>query len=72
VSIFLEAAAQHTIREKEKEIYCPCKVCNNNMMYLYKDREIIHEHLFRSGFMDNYFIWNKHGDTEPRIESIID
>jgi hypothetical protein len=22
--------------------------------------------------MDNYFTWNKHGETQPRIESIID
>jgi hypothetical protein len=25
-----------------------------------------------SGFMDNYFIWSKHGETQPRTESIID
>jgi hypothetical protein len=41
VSIFLEAAAQHDTREKEEAIYCPCNVCNNNMMYLYKEHEII-------------------------------
>jgi hypothetical protein len=45
VLIFLEAAAQHATHEKEEAIYCPYKVCNNNMMYLYKDREIIREHL---------------------------
>jgi hypothetical protein len=41
------------------------------MMYLYIDHEIIREHLVHSGFMDNYFIWSKHGETQPRIESII-
>jgi hypothetical protein len=41
------------------------------MMYLYKDHEIIHEHLVRSGFINNYFIWSKHGETQPGIESII-
>jgi hypothetical protein len=41
VSIFLEAAAQHATCEKEEAIYCPCKVCNNNVMYLYTDCEII-------------------------------
>jgi hypothetical protein len=45
VSIFLEVAAQHTTCEKEEAIYCPCKVCNNNVIYLYKDHEIIREHL---------------------------
>jgi hypothetical protein len=38
----------------------------------YIDREIIHEHLVHSCFMDNYFIWSKHDETQPRIESIID
>ncbi len=41
-------------------------------MYLYKDHEIIHKHLVQSGFMDNYFIWSKHGETHTlRMESII-
>jgi hypothetical protein len=56
VSIFLEAAAQHATREKEETIYYPCKIYNNNVMYLYKYHEIIHKHLVRSGFMENYFI----------------
>jgi hypothetical protein len=68
----LEPATQHATHEKEEAIYCPCKVCNNNVMYLYKDHEIIHEHLVRSGFKDNYFIWSKHGEIQPRTESIID
>jgi hypothetical protein len=72
VLIFLEAASQHATQEKEESIYCSCKICNNNVMYLYKDHEIIHEHLVWSGFMDHYFIWSKHGETQPRIESIID
>jgi hypothetical protein len=72
VSIFLEAVVQHATREKEETIYCPCKVCNNNMIYLYKDHEIICELLVQSGFTDNYYIWSKHGETQPRTESIID
>jgi hypothetical protein len=42
------------------------------MMYLYQDRELIREHLVQSGFMDNYFIWSKHGEAQPRTESIVD
>jgi hypothetical protein len=70
VTIFLEATSQHAIREKEEAIYCPHKVCNNDLMYLYTDHEIIREYLVRRGFMDNYFIWSKHGKTQPRTESI--
>jgi hypothetical protein len=39
---------------------------------MFKDREVICEHLVQSGFMNNYFIWTKHGKTQLRIESIID
>jgi hypothetical protein len=46
VSALLEAVTQHATREKEEAIYCPCKLCSNNVMYLYKDREIIHEQWF--------------------------
>jgi hypothetical protein len=72
VSIFLEVAAQHATRGKEDAIYCPCNVCNNNVLYLYKDHEILREHLVQCGFMDNYFIWSKHDETQTRIEIIID
>jgi hypothetical protein len=39
---------------------------------MFKDCEVIREHYVRSGFMDNYFIWTKHGETQPETESIID
>jgi hypothetical protein len=39
---------------------------------MFKDREVICEHLVWSGFMDNYFIWTKYGETQPGTESIID
>jgi hypothetical protein len=42
------------------------------MMYLYKDHEIIRKHLVQNGFMDNYYIWSKHGEIQPRTKSIID
>jgi hypothetical protein len=50
-------------------------VCKND--YKFKDREVIHEYLVQSDFMDNYFIWSKHGETQPiivdeRIEENID
>jgi hypothetical protein len=66
LSIVLEAAAQHATHEKKEAIYCPFKVCTNNVMYLYKDHEIICEHLVHTGFIDNYFIWSKHGGTQSR------
>jgi hypothetical protein len=65
----LETTIEHASRQKEYTIYCPCKVCKNAVMF--KDREVIHKHLVRNGFMDNYFIWTKHGETQPGTEIII-
>jgi hypothetical protein len=70
VCAFLETDVQCASHQKEETIYCPCKVCKNNVMF--KDCEIIHEHLVQSGFMDNYFIWTKHDKTQLSIESIIE
>jgi hypothetical protein len=38
---------------------------------MFKDREVIRKHLVQTSFMD-YFIWTKHGETQPGTESIID
>jgi hypothetical protein len=70
VCAFLEITVQHASRQKEEKIYCPCKVCKNVVMF--KDREVIYEHLVWSDFMDNYFTWTKHGETQPGTEGIID
>jgi hypothetical protein len=56
-------------RCKEETIYFPCKVCKNVVMF--EDCEVIHEHLVRTGFMDNYLISTKHGETQLGTESII-
>jgi hypothetical protein len=67
---FFETDVQHASCQKEETIYFPCKVCKNDVIF--KNCEVIREHLVRNGFMDNYFIWTKHDETQPRIESIID
>jgi hypothetical protein len=51
--------------KKEETIYYPCIVCKNGVIF--NDREVNHEHLFQSPLMDNYFIWTKHGKTQPWI-----
>jgi hypothetical protein len=67
---FFETVVQHASCQKEETIYYPCKVCKNDVMFI--DHEVIHKHLVWSGFMNNYFICTKHGETQLRIESIID
>jgi hypothetical protein len=51
--IFKNSGTTRFTSEKET-IYCPYKVCKNDVMF--KDREVIREHLVRSGFINNYFI----------------
>jgi hypothetical protein len=70
VCALLEIAIQHASRQKEETIYCPCNVCKN--VVLFKDCEVIREHLVRNGFMDDYFICTKHGETQSGTKSIID
>jgi hypothetical protein len=43
VCAFLQTTVQHTSRQKEETIYCPCKVYKNDVMF--KDCEVINEHL---------------------------
>jgi hypothetical protein len=53
-----------TLYMSENEaIYYPCNLCDSNVMYLYKDHEIICKHLGWSGFIDNYFIWSKNSEA---------
>jgi hypothetical protein len=70
VCVFLEIIVQHATHQKEEIIYYPCKICKNDVMF--KNCEVIHEHLVQSGFIDNYFIWTKHGETQSKTERIID
>jgi hypothetical protein len=70
VCAFFETVVQHAPHQKEETIYYPCKIYKNIVMF--KDREVIREHLDQSGFMDNYFIWTKHGETQTGTKSIID
>jgi hypothetical protein len=69
VCIFGNSCTTRFTSEKET-IYCPCKVCKN--VVIFKDSEVIREHLVQSSFIDNYFIWTKHDETQLGIESIID
>jgi len=65
VDKFNEAVENHTRIEKTQLIHCPCRTCNN--MRVYSDTAIIRLHVLMSGFLDNYMIWNKHGEEAPPL-----
>jgi hypothetical protein len=61
VTQFVKAAKTHALCMNKKEIWGPCKTCENNVLWTMA--ETICEHLLEKGFVDNYSIWTKHGVT---------
>ena len=52
-------------------IHCPCRTCKN--LIVFSDTTIVRSHVLISGFVDNYMIWNKHGEEEqPARENSLD
>jgi hypothetical protein len=61
VHSFIDATRRHACREKRKHIYCPC-VDRKNVVVI-DDAEQIISQLIRRGFMKDYLIWVKHGES---------
>ena len=71
VDKFIQAAENHARIEKTQMIHCPCRTCKN--LRVFSNTTIIRSHVLISGFVDNYMIWNKHGEEEqPQRENSID
>ena len=60
---FIQVAKNHARIEKTQLIHCLCRPCKN--MRVFSDATIIRSHVLISGFVDNYMIWNKHGEEAP-------
>ena len=41
-------------------IICPCKMCKKEKDF--SSIKSLHDHLYKWGFMPNYFVWTKHGE----------
>ncbi|CAH9132998.1 unnamed protein product [Cuscuta epithymum] len=41
-------------------IACPCRKCKNKKSLTW---DIVREHLFEKGFIENYYVWGAHGET---------
>ena len=48
-------------------VCCPCKNCKNEKDY--SSSRTIHNHLFSSGFMPNYYVWTKHGERGIMLDN---
>ena len=65
VNKFIQAAENHARIEKTQMIHCQCRTCKN--LRVFSNTIIIRSHVLISGFVDNYMIWNKHGEEAPPL-----
>ena len=60
VNGFIEATKRHALIKQTKDIYYPYFDCRNRIVC--RDPNMIRSHLVRRGFMENYEIWDHHGE----------
>ena len=60
VNYFIEAAKRHALIKQTRDIYCPYCDCRN--LIVCQDPNTIRSHLVRRGFMENYEVWDHHGE----------
>ena len=66
VTEFLNAAKWHAHQLNENLIRCPCVKCKN---IKFLEPEIVKKHIYRRGFIDDYWYWTSHGEYDPRSHS---
>ncbi|XP_023761137.2 uncharacterized protein LOC111909581 [Lactuca sativa] len=57
---FIEFACSNQSFMDGDKIKCPCKKCLNRA---FQEVEVAKFHLSKFGFIPNYYLWNKHGET---------
>jgi len=65
VDDFLEFAILNS--ENRMSIRCPCTTCCN-MEFLSPQQ--VRLHLFKKGFLENYLVWNWHGEVDRKPTSV--
>ena len=69
VQHFLSHALEASSYSKtSKNIRCPCVKCKCKP---YLNAEEVKTHIYKFGFMPNYYIWNSHGEIEIDYHSTI-
>src|SRR6266498_3172414 len=63
VEVFLEAAQKDARNKQLAEINCPCRDCNNFMLFPLAQLRTVREHLLRRGFTEDYTCWTKHSEN---------
>ena len=69
VEDFILFACQRPYFESEGTIRCPCCKCKNQR-YLTTDE--VKLHLYKTGFVPNYWYWTSHGESDPYVGGVPD
>src|SRR5438105_4046892 len=75
VEVFLEAAQKDARNKQLAEINCPCRDCNNLMLFPLAQLSTVRGHLLCRGFTEDYTCWTKHGEnnnnnvTDDQVDS---
>ena len=69
---FIQVVKNHSRNEKTQLMHCPCNDCKN--LRVFSDPTIIKSHVMVRGFVKDYTIWNKHGETDapPQEDNPLD
>ncbi|XP_021752049.1 uncharacterized protein LOC110717610 [Chenopodium quinoa] len=62
VDEFLKYVEDHPESSNPNEVRCPCFKCKNKRLW---DPDTVKLHLYRSGFLPNYYEWMCHGEGFP-------
>ncbi|XP_021729830.1 uncharacterized protein LOC110696802 [Chenopodium quinoa] len=62
VDEFLKYVEDHPESSNPNEVRCPCLKCKNKRLW---DAETVKIHLYRKGFIPNYYEWMCHGEGFP-------
>jgi len=65
VEEFVRVARQSRYFELESGIRCPCIKCDCTRIFA---DEVVKVHLYKKGFIPNYWIWTLHGEDMPAID----
>ena len=65
VEEFVRVARQSRYFELEGGIRCPCIKCDCTRILT---DEVVKVHLYKKGFIPNYWIWTLHGEDMPAID----
>src|SRR5438105_4539075 len=63
VKVFLEATQKNARNKQLAKINCPCRDCNNFMLFPLAQLRTVRGHLLRRSFTEDYTCWTKHNES---------